>query len=159
LAVLRGPHFAGRGDDWLRVDGENFAAAPLERIVGRFPGVTLATVFAVPAADVGDEVMVALELAPGVAFDAPMFDDFLAHQPDFGTKWKPRYVRVAARLPVTATSKILKRPLRRERWDCADPVWWRPARDALLRPLTADDRASIRATFAARDRLRELDER
>ena len=52
--------FAGRDYDWLRVDGENFAAAPVERIVGRFPGVVLGAVYAVPAADVGDEVMVAL---------------------------------------------------------------------------------------------------
>ncbi len=29
--------FAGRGYDWLRVDGENIAAAPIERLVGAFP--------------------------------------------------------------------------------------------------------------------------
>ena len=69
--------FAGRDYDWLRVDGENFAAAPVERIVGRFPGVVLAAVYAVPAADVGDEVMVALQLEPGVEFDPDAFDEFL----------------------------------------------------------------------------------
>ena len=31
--------FAGRSNEWLRVDGENFAAAPVERIVLRAPGV------------------------------------------------------------------------------------------------------------------------
>ena len=31
-------YFAGRTADWLRVDGENFAAAPVERILARFPG-------------------------------------------------------------------------------------------------------------------------
>jgi fatty-acyl-CoA synthase len=30
--------FAGRVGDWLRVDSENFAASPVERIVGRRPG-------------------------------------------------------------------------------------------------------------------------
>ena len=30
--------FAGRSNEWLRVDGENFAAAPVERIVLRAPG-------------------------------------------------------------------------------------------------------------------------
>ena len=30
--------FAGRNADWIRVDGENFAAAPIERILARFPG-------------------------------------------------------------------------------------------------------------------------
>ena len=29
--------FAGRTGDWIRVDGENFAAAPIERILGRAP--------------------------------------------------------------------------------------------------------------------------
>jgi fatty-acyl-CoA synthase len=30
--------FAGRTADWLRVDSENFAAAPIEQILSRFPG-------------------------------------------------------------------------------------------------------------------------
>ena len=97
--------FAGRDYDWLRVDGENFAAAPVERIVGRFPGVVLGAVYAVPAVDVGDEVMVALQLEPGVEFDPRAFDEFLAAQADLGVKWSPRYVRIAAQLPVTATTQ------------------------------------------------------
>ena len=32
-------YFAGRTADWIRVDGENFAAAPIERILGRLPDV------------------------------------------------------------------------------------------------------------------------
>ncbi|HET6965550.1 MAG TPA: AMP-binding protein, partial [Acidimicrobiales bacterium] len=32
-------YFAGRTGDWLRVDSENFTAAPLERILARAPGV------------------------------------------------------------------------------------------------------------------------
>ena len=136
--------FAGRDYDWLRVDGENFAAAPVERILGRFPDVVLAAVFAVPATDVGDEAMATLQLAPGVEFDARAFDEFLARQPDLGVKWVPRYVRITTALPVTATAKILKRQLRAERWECADPMWWRPARDQPLRRLTADDVRSIR---------------
>jgi len=66
--------FAGRDYDWLRVDGENFAAAPVERIVSRFPGTVLGAVYAVPALDVGDDVMLALQLEPGVEFDARAFD-------------------------------------------------------------------------------------
>jgi len=37
----------------------------------------------------------------------------LADQPDLGTKWSPRYVRVTDALPVTETQKVLKRLLRR----------------------------------------------
>jgi fatty-acyl-CoA synthase len=151
--------FAGRDYDWLRVDGENFSAAPVERIISRFPGVVLAAVFAVPATDVGDEVMATLQLGPGIDFDPGAFDEFLTRQLDLGVKCSPRYVRVAADMPVTATSKILKRQLRTERWECHDPVWWRPERDEPLRPLTADDALSIRGSFAARGRVSELEER
>jgi fatty-acyl-CoA synthase len=151
--------FAGRDYDWLRVDGENFPAAPVERIVGGFPGVVLTAVYAVPATDVGDEVMAALQLAPGVEFHAGRFDEFLAAQPDLGVKWSPRYVRVAADLPITATAKVLKRRLRAERWECADPVWWRPERHAPLQRLTAVDVAAIRRAFEAAGRGNELDAR
>ena len=41
-------YFAGRGHDWIRVDGENFAAAPIEEIIGRHPDVTLVAAYAVP---------------------------------------------------------------------------------------------------------------
>ena len=40
-------YFAGRDYDWLRVDGENFAAAPVEAILTRHPDVILASVYAV----------------------------------------------------------------------------------------------------------------
>lgn len=150
-------HFAGRDHDWLRVDGENFAAAPVERVLGRFPGVALAAVFAVPAPDVGDDVMAALQLVDGIELDPGAFDEFLAAQPDLGTKWSPRYVRVSGALPTTATAKILKRQLRAEHWACADPVWWRAERGAPLRPMTAFDVDAMRATFAATDRLALLD--
>jgi fatty-acyl-CoA synthase len=151
--------FAGRDFEWLRVDGENFSAAPIERIVHGFPGVVLAAVYAVPAPDVGDDVMAALQLAPGAAFDADAFDAHLQRQPDLGLKWTPRYVRVSEELPVTATSKIIKRRLRADRWECSDPVWWRPAHGAPLRRLTPDDAESIRRAFAMHGRTRVLDAR
>jgi hypothetical protein len=33
---------------------------------------------------------------------------------------------VERQFPVTPTNKIIKRHLRAELWECADPVWWRP---------------------------------
>ena len=53
-------YFAGRTADWLRVDGENLAAAPIERILLRHPSVEEAAVYAVPDESVGDQVMAAL---------------------------------------------------------------------------------------------------
>ena len=49
--------FAGRNADWIRVDGENFAAAPIERILARFPGADGVAVYAVPDSRTGDQVM------------------------------------------------------------------------------------------------------
>ena len=59
-------YFAGRDHDWLRVDGENFASAPVERILQRHPDVVLASVYAVPDPVVGDQVMAAVQLRPGL---------------------------------------------------------------------------------------------
>ncbi len=145
-------YFAGRDFEWLRVDGENFSAAPIEGILARFPGVVLAAVYAVPDEVVGDQVMAALEMREPEAFDPPAFDTFLAGQNDLGTKWRPRYVRVGRALPVTETSKVQKRRLRAERWECADPVWFRPVSGERLRRLTPDDCKTLRAAFAARGR-------
>ena len=70
-------YFAGRTSDWLRVDGENFPAAPVEAIVARHPDVMMASVYGVPDADSGDQVMVALVLRPGRGFDGPLFAAWL----------------------------------------------------------------------------------
>ncbi|HEV3450395.1 MAG TPA: long-chain-fatty-acid--CoA ligase [Acidimicrobiia bacterium] len=150
-------YFAGRDFEWLRVDGENFAAAPVERVLARHPDVVLAAVYAVPDEEVGDQVMAALHLRPGATFDPGGFDRFLAAQADLGTKWSPRYVRVTPALPVTETQKVLKRVLRRQRWDVDDPVFWRPRRGEPLRRMTARDRDDLRARFEARQRLDQLD--
>jgi fatty-acyl-CoA synthase len=149
--------FAGRDYDWLRVDGENFAAAPVERIVARHPDVVLAAVYAVPDPGVGDRVMAALQLRPETVFDPEGFAEFLAAQPELGTKWTPRFVRVAETLPVTETSKVLKRALRRERWECEDPVWWQPEKGAPYRPMSAADVDALRKEFAARGHERVLE--
>lgn len=150
-------YFAGRDYDWLRVDGENFAAAPVERILARHPDVVLAAVYAVPDPDVGDQVMAAVQLGPDARFDADSFAGFLAEQSDLGTKWAPRFVRVASVLPVTETSKVLKRVLRGERWESEDPVWWRPEKEAPYRLMEAADREDLRDRFEARGRTAVLE--
>ncbi len=147
-------YFAGRNYDWLRVDGENFAAAPVERILERFADIDVAAVYAVPNSDVGDDVMAAVIHRPGAEFDPQRFTDFLAAQGDLGTKWAPKYVRWARDLPKTETMKILKRVLRSERWECADEVWLRDG--AGYRLLQDTDTAAIRQEFAARGRAQLL---
>ncbi|MXZ76817.1 MAG: AMP-binding protein [Acidimicrobiia bacterium] len=148
-------YFAGRNFDWLRVDGENFAAAPVERILVRHPDIDLAAVYAVPSPSVGDEVMAAVVRRPGSVFDPEEFVEFLDSQDDLGTKWTPRYVRWADTLPQTETNKILKRTLRRERWESDDETWVRDGEG--YRRLASDDADAIRAEFEARGRLSVLD--
>lgn len=135
--------FAGRSTDWLRVDSENFAAAPVERILARFPAVTVVAVYPVPDPRTGDRVMATLQLT--TPFDADAFADFLAAQPDLGKGWAPTYVRVTDDLPVTATRKVDKPTLRRQGWDGPDPVWERTASGYV--PLTDVRRAELRAEF------------
>ncbi len=149
--------FAGRDFEWLRVDGENFSAAPVERILLRHPDISLATVYAVPDEDVGDQVMAAVELRPGATFDPDDFESFLGEQPDLGTKWSPRYVRVMEKIPVTETQKPMKRQLRRERWDVPEPVFWRSAKGESLRTLSEGDRDELMRRFEARGRVGALD--
>jgi len=143
-------YFAGRTIDWIRVDGENFASAPLERLFHRFQGVSGVAVFGVPderTAD--DQVMAVLELGDPAAFDPSAFDEFLGAQPDLGTKWAPRYVRPVGRLPVGPTNKTDKQVLREVGWRVDDRVYWRPARDQPLRAMSAEDAAGIEKAIAS----------
>src|SRR5699024_5787516 len=116
-------YFAGRSSDWLRVDGENFAAAPVERIIQRFPGVSAAPVYAVADPRTGDRVMCAVEMLPGAEFDPAAFGAFLAHEPEMGGKWWPSFVRVTGEIPLTGSGKVNKAPLRRTAWNTEDPVY------------------------------------
>jgi fatty-acyl-CoA synthase len=149
-------YFAGRSGDWLRVDSENFAAGPVEAVLSRHPGLAVVAVYPVPdtASGAGDQVMVALETVPGRPFDADEFGVWLLAQPDLGPKWIPRYVRVSASLPQTATGKVTKVSLRAEAWACDEPVWWRPLESTAVRfeRFNDDDREKLAAGLAENGR-------
>ena len=104
-------YLAGRSGDWLRVDGENLACAPIERILHRLEQVSRVAVYAVPDELVGDAVMAALVLRDGTDLTPAQFGEFLAAQPDLSPKAWPQHVWIADDLPVTATNKIVKREL------------------------------------------------
>lgn len=145
-------YFAGRSSDWLRVDSENFAAAPVERILQRVPGVQAAVVFAVPDSRTGDQVMCAIELDSGTGFDPAAFGAFLDDQPDMGAKWWPRFVRVVDRLPLTGSNKANKAPLRAAAWQTRDPVYVRIGRTSGYVLLDECGLAAIEADFEAHGR-------
>lgn len=131
-------YFAGRTSGWLRVDGENMAVAPIERVLLRYPHFAQVAVYGVPDGDVGDRVMAAVVPTTGTTFDPDGVADFLDSQADMGPKQRPSLFRVCSDLPRTATFKILTRVLAAERWECADPVWVRARGDGRFRSVTPE---------------------
>ncbi len=151
-------YFTGRDPSWLRVDGENFLARPIEDILLRHPDVYLCCVYGVPDVQAGDRVMAALVLAEGASFDGTAFLRFLQAQPDLSPKWVPTYLRLARDLPRTATNKPLVQQLRREKFrlDCVtDPLYWHERADEPYRPLDRDAYEKLCAAFrnAGREHL------
>jgi fatty-acyl-CoA synthase len=110
-------------------------------------------VYPVPDVRSADQVMAAVEMAPGVPFDPDAFVRFMAEQPDLGPKWIPSYVRVVEALPVTATDKLDKKPLRAAAWRTADPLWHRAARTMSFEPMTASDVAALEQALEENGRL------
>ncbi len=104
-------YLAGRTTDWMRVGGENLAAAPIERILLRLPQLNQVAVYAVPDPHVGDQIMAAIVLNDGAELSPAELESFLVGQADLSPKAWPRFVRVNEALPQTATNKNLKREL------------------------------------------------
>ncbi len=144
-------YFAGRTADWMRVDGENLAAAPVERLINRHPAISQCVVYSVPDVQTGDQVMATVELVSGASIDPVGFSEFLDAQQDMGTKWRPRYVRISEELPVTGNGKVARSDLRIEGWHTDDTVWeW--ARGEGYRVLEDERRREIDAELVRHGR-------
>jgi fatty-acyl-CoA synthase len=154
-------YFAGRTSDWLRVDGENFPAAPIEAIVARHPDVMMASVYGVPDVDSGDQVMVALVLRDGVDFDAAAFAAWIDAQNDLSPKWRPRYVRLCRSLPTTPTNKVLVRTLVHEKFRAdrvgGDPVLVRGRGEDTYRAFGDDEESALHDAFGESGRAQAWD--
>ena len=139
-------YFAGRSGGWMRVDGENLAAAPIERVIRRHPDVAEVGVYAVPAASVhgtgaiGDAVAAAVVLrgdaSSAVAcWFAEGFGEFLAGQADLGPKQWPSLLRITSALPRTASFKFRARDLTALGAEPAgDRVWLRGQGSGAFKP-------------------------
>jgi acyl-CoA synthetase (AMP-forming)/AMP-acid ligase II len=79
----------------MRVDGENLAAAPIERVLQRLEAVNRVAVYAVPDENVGDQVMAAIVLQDDATLAPEELEAFLAAQADLSAKAWPRFVRIA----------------------------------------------------------------
>ena len=150
-------YFAGRSADWMRVDGENFAGAPIERILMRHPDVILAAVYGVPDFDMGDRVMAALQLQPGATFDPAAFAEFLNSQTDLGPKWVPSFIEIVDDFPMTPSNKVIKRELVLRRWHNAENesdarIWWRTGKEIRFERFGIAEAQLLRSKFAAQNR-------
>jgi len=154
-------YFAGRTGDWLRVDGENFPAQPVLDVLASHPDVVVGAVYGVPDVHAGDQVMAAVVLRDGAAFDGAGFAQWLDSCPDLGPKWRPRYLRVSASLPTTGTNKVLTRELRRQKYRldllAGDELWVRERGDPGYRRFTAADEATLHRELEAAGRGRFWD--
>jgi fatty-acyl-CoA synthase len=153
--------FAGRTADWLRVDGENFPAGPIDAVIARHPDVILGAVYGVPDVFAGDQVMVALVPREDATFDPGQFAAWLDAQPDLSPKWHPRYVRIAHSLPQTPSNKVLSRVLQHDKFRSdrtgGDPVWVRGRGEDTYHLMTTEEEADLRKAFEAEGRLRSWD--
>jgi len=153
--------FAGRNADWLRVDGENFPAQPIENMIAAHPDVVLAAVYGVPDDQAGDQVMAGLVLREGATLDPEAFARWIDAQETIGPKWRPRFVREMHDPPTTGTNKIIKRTLvhqkfRSDRTD-GDPVFVRNRGEDVYHRLSADDETVLRESFVKHGRERFWD--
>nr|WP_206072092.1 AMP-binding protein [Antrihabitans stalactiti] len=121
-------YLVGRSGDWLRVDGENLAANPIERILMRHYAIDQVAVYGVPDPDCGDQLMATVVLDTDRTLTPADFEEFLRAQSDLSPKAWPRYVRITDALPTTATNKILKRVLVSQGASTSDETWVRAAR-------------------------------
>lgn len=135
-------YLAGRTADWMRVDGENLAAAPIERVLSRLEAINQVAVYAVPDGDVGDAVMAAVVLNDEASLQPIELEAFLAAQQDLSPKAWPRYVRIAPLLPSTATNKVLKRELTAEGPTPGEGVLWTREARGTTYVVTAGDPAA-----------------
>jgi fatty-acyl-CoA synthase len=155
-------YFAGRTADWIRVDGENFPAGPIETALVRHPDVVVAAVYGVPDPTAGDQVMATVVVRDGATLDPAELGEFVDAQADLGPKWRPRYVRLAGDIPTTGTNKVLKRSLALDKFRSdrvgGDAVWHRGRGEVGYHPFTPDDEAQLLAdlTAAGRERFWDL---
>ncbi len=154
-------YFAGRTADWIRVDGENFPAGPIEETLRKAPGVVLAAVYGVPDDQAGDQVMAGLVIADGTAFDPVAFARWLDDQDAIGPKWRPRYVRLMHDPPTTGTNKIVKRTLVQQKFRHdlvgVDELFVRLRGEDVYRPFTDADERALHESFVQYQRERFWD--
>jgi fatty-acyl-CoA synthase len=140
-------YFVDRIGDTFRWKGENVSTQEVAELLGAFPGVETINVFgvAVEGQD-GRAGMVALHLAPDVAFDPVAFHALAsAALPGYAV---PVFVRIVGADDLTGTFKLRKVDLQQEGYDpqkISDPLFVRDLDLGTYAPLTPALAAEIDA--------------
>jgi len=121
--------FVDRMKDAIRRRGENISSQEVEKVVLTYPGIVDAAAIPVPSEYQEDEVMIVVQPREGCGVD---MHDLIAHLAARMAHFMvPRYVRVLAEMPRTATNKVQK-PLLREQGVTSD-TWDREAAGLILK--------------------------
>ena len=111
-------HYLSRTKDMIRRSGENIAAAEVEDVIMRHPGVRLAAVLAVEDDLRGEEVMVCVVPSHGVSRDDVSPAVLSTYCAERLARFKvPRYWKYRDDLPRTPSERIRKEALREEHED------------------------------------------
>ena len=110
----------------------------------------------------GDRVMAAVQIQPGIKFDIDEFSEFLRAQSDLGPKWIPSFIQIVEDFPMTPSNKVIKRELVLRRWHDVEihdnaQLWWRPVKEIAFLRFTRVEATELRAKFAANNRGALLD--
>ena len=103
-------YFVGRRTDSIRRRGENISAFEVEEVVKLHPAVLDAAAYGVPSELTEDDVMVAVVVRSGAAFDPAGLIAFCVDR--MARHMVPRYLDVVGELPRTPTEKVRKDALR-----------------------------------------------
>ncbi len=105
-------YFTGRNTESMRRGGENVSAYEVEKVIMEHDAVENAAVYAVPSELAEDEIMTAVKIVEGMAFDPEELLKFLS---DKLAKFAvPRFIRVVDEFPMTNSHRIIKGPLEKE---------------------------------------------
>jgi len=99
-------HFVGRLKDIIRRRGENISAFEVEQALLSHPDIVEAAAYGVPSELTEEDVMATAVPRAGAAVDAAALRDWAARR--LARHMVPRYVRIAERIPRTATEKVAK---------------------------------------------------
>ena len=114
-------HFVDRKKDMVRRGGENIASQEVERVLRAHPGVGDAAVIGVPDPIWGEEVKAYVVLKDGESEASTPPASLFEHCAERLAAFKlPRYLEYRAELPRTASHRVRKEMLRRERDDHAE---------------------------------------